>query len=142
MSKINFSAATSGFYPEELKENYEEGTGWPDDAVEITHEQWTEFTGAAPAGYCLAAGSDGFPCWKAIPPLTAEELIALSELEKQSRLQYANSLTADWRTELSLGIISDEDKDELILWMNYIKEVKAVETTDPNHVDWPAKPVM
>lgn len=140
MSKIYFSAATSGFYPEELKENYEEGTGWPDDAVEITFAEWRLFSGDCPAGKRLGADEQGYPVWDDVPPPTDEELIAVAEQEKQSRLQYANSVAADWRTELSLGVISESDKAKLVLWMQYIKDVKAIDISIPDNIDWPPVP--
>ncbi|MDC6402808.1 tail fiber assembly protein [Enterobacter asburiae] len=38
---------------------------------------------------------------------------AQAEKERQRLLTNASSFTDDWRTELSLGIISDEDKAKL-----------------------------
>ncbi len=34
-----------------------------------------------------------------------------------------------WQNELMLGIISDEDKASLILWLQYIKALQAVDTS-------------
>ncbi|EAW1040260.1 hypothetical protein BJK63_21910 [Salmonella enterica] len=50
----------------------------------------------------------------------------------------ANAITADWRTELALGITSDVDKAKLIAWIEYIKAVKAVDTTTAPDIIWPA----
>ncbi|WP_341535898.1 tail fiber assembly protein [Edwardsiella tarda] len=55
-------------------------------------------------------------------------------------LDEANTITADWRTELVLGIISDGDKAKLTAWMEYIKAVKAVDTSTAPNVAWPLKP--
>lgn len=68
--------------------------------------------------------------------------ISDAELKRQALLSDANNITADWRTELTLGIISDSDKDKLIAWMGYIKAVKAVDTSTAPDVNWPEKPAV
>lgn len=50
-----------------------------------------------------------------------------AESERQRLLNEANEITNDWRTELQLGLISDDDKANLILWMAYIKELKTLD---------------
>ncbi|WP_288450278.1 tail fiber assembly protein [Enterobacter roggenkampii] len=55
-------------------------------------------------------------------------------------------MTADWRTELQLDIISDEDKGNLIKWMAYIKQLKAmsfskiIDEASFDNIIWPVKP--
>ncbi|EKG6557339.1 tail fiber assembly protein, partial [Salmonella enterica] len=66
---------------------------------------------------------------------------------RQNLLDDANDTTADWRTELSLGIISDEDKACLVKWMTYIKALKALDLSDVKDeagfkaIKWPEAPV-
>ncbi|EHU6836445.1 tail fiber assembly protein, partial [Salmonella enterica] len=50
-----------------------------------------------------------------------------AETTRQKLLDAANSTIADWRTELALGDISDDDKARLVKWMNYIKALKALD---------------
>ncbi|AZI53706.1 hypothetical protein CBF16_22795 (plasmid) [Pantoea agglomerans] len=77
---------------------------------------------------------------------TAEEWQAKAEAQRQSLLTAANAATADWRTELQLDAISDEDKASLIKWMAYIKAVKAVDISAVkdevgyNAITWPSQP--
>ncbi|NIF46197.1 tail fiber assembly protein [Enterobacter sp. Ap-1006] len=66
--------------------------------------------------------------------------ISDAELKRQTLLSDASNITADWRTELTLGIINDTDKDKLIAWMEYIKAVKAIDTSTAPDVSWPDKP--
>ncbi|SUG37848.1 bacteriophage tail protein [Salmonella enterica subsp. arizonae] len=47
---------------------------------------------------------------------------AKAETTRQKLLTDANSTIADWRTELALGEISDDDKVSLTQWMAYIQE--------------------
>ncbi|WP_376784308.1 tail fiber assembly protein [Atlantibacter subterraneus] len=87
-------------------------------------------------------GSDGWPAWGDIPPLTREELIATAEQVRQQLLTHADAVMLDWRTELMLGEISDANKDKLSAWVAYKNKVKAVDvTTDPENVNWPERPV-
>ena len=74
------------------------------------------------------------------PVKTPEELIAAAEQERQSRLSHAYAVTADWRTELALGVISDDDKAKLTLWMQYIKALKAIDPSTAPDVSRPEQP--
>lgn len=68
--------------------------------------------------------------------------ISDAELKRNTLLSEANNITADWRTELTLGIISDADKEKLIVWMEYIKAVKAVDTSTAPDIEWPQRTVV
>ncbi len=51
----------------------------------------------------------------------------LAEKQRQHLLTEAKDITSDWKTELELGVISDDDKARLVQWMAYIKAVKALD---------------
>lgn len=61
-------------------------------------------------------------------------------------LETANTITNDWRIELQLGIISDEDKETLTNWMMYIKSLKSLDLTEIKNreeyqsIKWPTQP--
>lgn len=71
---------------------------------------------------------------------------AKAETTRQKLLNDADNAIKDWRTELTLGIISDENKAALILWMNYINALKSLELTDVSDeatftaIRWPSLP--
>jgi len=79
---------------------------------------------------------------------TAEEWQARAEQQRQSLITAANTTTADWRTELQLDIISDNDKTSLVKWMAYIKAVKALDISEVkdevsyNAILWPEQPAI
>ncbi|MEY5158749.1 tail fiber assembly protein, partial [Salmonella enterica subsp. enterica serovar Corvallis] len=52
---------------------------------------------------------------------------AKAETTRQKLLDAANSTIADWRTELALGEISDDDKASLTKWMAYIRALKTLD---------------
>ncbi|HIF3069263.1 TPA: tail fiber assembly protein [Salmonella enterica] len=74
------------------------------------------------------------------PPPIHDELVAQADAKKSSLLDDANATAADWRTELALGIISDGDKSKLTSWMQYIRDVKAVDTSTAPNIEWPIRP--
>ncbi|MFS7244485.1 tail fiber assembly protein [Rahnella inusitata] len=72
--------------------------------------------------------------------LTAEEIQQQAKAYRDNLLVHANVVTDDWRAELALGIISDEDKATLIRWMNYIKAVKSTDISSAQDISWPEEP--
>ncbi|WP_422678948.1 tail fiber assembly protein [Citrobacter cronae] len=44
------------------------------------------------------------------------------------------------RHSLSAGIISNEDKESLIAWVQYIKAVQVIDTSPAPNINWPVKP--
>ncbi|EFB2279009.1 tail fiber assembly protein [Escherichia coli] len=70
----------------------------------------------------------------------------LAETQRQRLLNEAKDITSDWKTELELGTISDDDKARLTQWMAYIKAVKALDlstVTDEASfysINWPERP--
>ncbi|EDW9296408.1 tail fiber assembly protein [Salmonella enterica subsp. enterica] len=71
---------------------------------------------------------------------------AKAETTRQKLLDAANSAIADWRTELALGEISDDDKASLTKWMAYIRALKTLDLSDVKDeatftaIRWPALP--
>lgn len=66
--------------------------------------------------------------------------VEAAEQQKAALLLEAQATISLWQTELQLGIISDEDKASLIVWMNYIKAVQAVDTSKAPDITWPTSP--
>lgn len=136
-----YSASNNSFFAKNDIEKYEEA-GWElSDVVDVTYDTYLEFIeDRTLKGKMRIAGDDGHPAWADIPPLTYEQEVSKAEDNRQSLLANANAITADWRTELALNIISDEDKSRLIEWMQYIKAVKAVDTSTAPNITWPDQP--
>ena len=69
-----------------------------------------------------------------------------AESQRQYLLSVANSTIADWRTELQLEVITDDDRASLIKWMAYIKDLKAMDLGEIfdiagyEVIDWPQTP--
>ena len=134
-----YSAEKNSFYPWALQSDYENSGDWPEIYIEVSDEVFNEFT-SPKEGKVRVAGEDGMPAWADIPPPSHEELVALAEQQKQMLLDEALNITAMWRTELQLGIISDADKKLLTEWISYYKAVQAVDTDAAPDIEWPEKP--
>ena len=66
--------------------------------------------------------------------------IAAAEQKKASLLAAAQTTISLWQTGLQLGIISDDDKASLIIWMKYIQVLNAIDTSTAPDISWPVKP--
>ncbi|HCB1566286.1 TPA: tail fiber assembly protein [Citrobacter freundii] len=66
--------------------------------------------------------------------------VATAQQKKSALLAEAQNTISLWQTELQLGIISDDDKDSLIMWMKYIQALNAVDTSTAPDIEWPVKP--
>lgn len=145
MGNYSYSPSQNTFYANALKEiQYSPRGVWPEDAVDIEDAMHLTFTAAPPEGKKMIAGANGFPAWGVKPPLTHDELISAIEAERQRLLNYADSIIADWRTELMLGDISETDKEKLSAWMAFKRDVKAVSSTlaiEPGFT-WPKLPAV
>lgn len=140
---IFYSAQNNSFYPAELKSSYEHSLhGWPDDVVSVSEEDHEYIINGLSDGKIITPDKNG-------RPQLSEPVVDYkdqAELLRQSLLENANTFTDDWRTELKLDVISDNDKSSLIIWMAYIKELKVMdfsEITNKNDYDqisWPEVP--
>ncbi|ELD0485523.1 tail fiber assembly protein [Escherichia coli] len=71
----------------------------------------------------------------------------LAETQRQRLLAEAKDITSDWKTELELGTIGNDDKDCLMQWMSYIKSVKSLDFSQVNDkasfdlIQWPQRPL-
>lgn len=73
-------------------------------------------------------------------PTFPPDYIADAESQRVQQLAEANEVTADWRTELALGMLSEDDEVTLKAWMLYIKAVKAVDISNAPDIHWPKSP--
>ncbi|ENO0837885.1 tail fiber assembly protein [Enterobacter hormaechei subsp. steigerwaltii] len=97
-------------------------------------------------GFVSVAPSTPFDYWDGEKWATDKEAqhaaaITQAENERQRLLKYADAVMLDWRTELMLGEISDDNRAKLSAWLAYKNEVNSVDVTiDPEHVNWPVPP--
>ncbi|HGH4602387.1 tail fiber assembly protein [Enterobacter hormaechei] len=140
MEKYLFDELTNAFYPVAMKRLYEDAGINLDEAMEVDEKTFAEYSGEPPKGKIRIVGQNKLPAWGNVPPPSKEELITSASLKKASMLAEAQSTISLWQTELQLGIISDDDKASLIMWMKYIQALNAVDTSTAPDIEWPVKP--
>lgn len=104
-----------------------------------------DYLGPLRDGYVLSKPATQYDKWDGQSWVTDADAqrsgqIAAAEQHRQMLIAQANEITADWRTELALGIIDGSDKAKLTEWMKYIKAVKAVDTSTAPEIRWPVPP--
>ncbi|HEO9142934.1 TPA: tail fiber assembly protein [Enterobacter asburiae] len=104
-----------------------------------------DYIGPVKDGYTSVAPSGPYQKWdgkKWITDADAQHAADVKAADKQKTalLVEAQETISFWQTELQLGIISDEDKASLIAWMQYIKTVQAVDTSNAPDITWPTQP--
>lgn len=69
-----------------------------------------------------------------------EDDVREAEAYRRDLIAEAEKVMAGWVLDLNLGLISDEDKQKLIAWRLYVKELDALELDAAPEVEWPQKP--
>ena len=136
-----FSAFLNGFLPLAWKEEKEATGSWPDDAIEISYEDYLKFTTDAPEGKILGS-VDGRPAWIDIPPPTHEEQIAAAELKKQQLINQANDYmnSKQWAGKAAIGRLKGEELAQYNLWLDYLDTLELVDTSSAPDIEWPTPP--
>lgn len=89
------------------------------------------------------AGENGVVTVTVNPGKLRKYYVAQAEGHKKDLLSLYRTTTANWNTDLQLGDISDDDRENLIAWRNWRKSVEAVDTSTAsgeNPVTFPEYP--
>ncbi|HGA2743197.1 TPA: tail fiber assembly protein [Enterobacter roggenkampii] len=140
--KYVYSAPSNAFYPVALKSSYEATGDWPVDGVDVDESVFATYTGTAPSGKMMGADENGYPVWVSTPPLTREQQIAVAENEKVSRIVEANSfmISKQWPGKAAIGRLKGDELAQYNLWLDYLDELEAVNTSAAPDIEWPGKP--
>jgi hypothetical protein len=135
-NKIYYSACNNGFYFEEDKAAFIDGTGWPEDAKEIS-QRWYNYllTGQA-AGKLITPDKYGLPVL--VAPVV--DYVGAAETEKSQRLAEATTKIAPLQDAVDLGIATDDEVAQLNAWKTYRVEVNRIDTSTAPDITWPVPP--
>ena len=126
-----YSKITTGFYPADLRSDYEKAGAWPVDAVEITDELHAELMAAQAAGLTIQAGPDG------LPVATDRQAPTPAQLASVARVTRGALLTAsDWtQTRDMADAVASK-------WAPYRQALRDVtkQAGFPESIDWPVSP--
>lgn len=73
---------------------------------------------------------------------THEDHVREAENMRQQLIDEANDFinSKQWPSKLALGRLSDADKAEYNLWLDYMDALDAIDTSTAPDIQWPAKP--
>lgn len=71
---------------------------------------------------------------------THEDDVRDAETCRRNLIAEAEKTMAGWILDLNLGLISEEDKQKLIAWRLYVKELDALELDAAPDIEWPPRP--
>lgn len=137
-----FSPTTLGFYPSEMRDEYQAYGSIPDDVVEVSDVIRDEFNFAPPERKQLGV-KNGLPAWVEPAPLTKKELVDAAEEQKQILISQANDYinSRQWPGKAAIGRLKGDELAQYNLWLDYLDALEAVNTSSAPDIDWPTPPV-
>lgn len=134
-----FSAATNGFYADELRDRYELSGTLPSDLVVISGEDYKTYTGTPPEGKVLGT-ADGQPAWVDAPQPTRDELVANAESEKAILRSFADAAITPLQDAVDTDMATEEETAALSEWKKYRVLLMRIDTSTAPDITWPEKP--
>lgn len=133
-NKYFYSPSNGGFYQSQVHNII------PDDALEITKEEYKNLLEGNAKGKAIISGGDGIPELADPAPPTAEQYIAVAEAEKSRKLESATVKINPLQDAVDLEIATDAEKLQLTAWKKYRVSVNRVDTLKAPDIDWPDSP--
>ncbi|HFS7361026.1 MULTISPECIES: tail fiber assembly protein [Enterobacteriaceae] len=147
---IKFSVNKQAFYDENT-------VSIPDDAVVVTHEQHISLiSGINDGGRRVYIGTDGELTLSDSKPsqwhtwdsdtnewvISTDAQIKLADDEKSRLTQGANDYinSKQWPGKAAMGRLKDTEKAQYNLWLDYLDELEAVDTSTAPDIIWPEAP--
>ncbi|WP_075685082.1 tail fiber assembly protein [Serratia marcescens] len=140
MGKYKFSATTTGFYPINFLDSYEQAGTLPGDLVEVTDAIYAEFTGQPPEGKTRGSNKQGKPAWVDLPKATPEQLRIQAAYQKQADMMDAEAAIAPLARAVKLNMATEAEKAKLEAWERYSVLISRLDPESAPDIDWPRKP--
>jgi len=134
---IFYSAATNGFYPDSLKDSYEQAGCWPADGVEVSEHWHNYLISNQGSGKEILPDAQGLPVLRNKPEPTLDELIIQAEATRSMLMTKANESILPLQDAVDLGMASDQETARLKKWKTYRVLLSRVDSANP---EWPEVP--
>lgn len=137
-----FNIVNSAFYAKYMIEDGSYGDVDAAEFIEPTgHELAIYHKTTPPAGQQLGT-VDGRPGWIDLPPLSADEMVANAEMERQTKINVANAYMSDrqWPGKAAIGRLKGEELARYNLWIDYLDALYVVDTSAAPDIEWPTHP--
>lgn len=138
--KMFYSPNTAAFYPELLRDAYDDSDTWPEDAIEVTDHEFTIYSGTPPVGM-IRGTVDDRPGWVSMPEPTKEEKIVIAAADKRMRLSRAREAIQPLQDAVDIGVATDDEASLLKKWKQYSVAVNRIDTDKTADIAWPPEPV-
>ncbi|ELP4027330.1 tail fiber assembly protein [Escherichia coli] len=144
MNEYVYSARHNAFFPVDMIDKYK-SVGWDlSDAKEVNQNIVSEFMVEPPQGKVRIAGEDGLPMWADIAPPTHEELIEITESERQLLINQANEYmnSKQWPGKAAIGRLKGDELAQYNLWLDYLDALELIDTSGAPDIEWPTPPAV
>lgn len=131
-----YSPSKNAFYDPEIN------VVIPEDAVQITDNEWSDLLAGQAKGKLIACGADLRPCLTEQPLPTADELISQAEGNRSRLRAEADTIIQPLQDANDLGIETDDEASQLIAWKEYRVMLMRVNTENAENIIWPEQPTQ
>ncbi|HAN8704343.1 TPA: tail fiber assembly protein [Escherichia coli] len=128
-----YSETTNGFYITGIGEQER-----PDDAVEITEEQWVSLREGQANGLVITMDENNQP----VLTEPVIDYIAIANAHLEYLVDQANDYmnSKQWPGKAAMGRLKDTEKEQYNLWLDYLDALEAVDTSSAPDINWPLSP--
>ncbi|MEA3725902.1 tail fiber assembly protein [Enterobacter cloacae] len=136
-----WSAQKNSFYLISDLLAYIRNDNWPQDAVEVSDDVFTEFAPFQRGdGKIRGAGDDGLPAWVNAPEPAKEDLLRSAEARRGTLIAKASleiEMLADAEADNS---ITDHERELLAQWKAYRLALRRLDLSPVPDITWPEVP--
>jgi len=136
-TEVSYSPSQNVFLLNSVKDLYAD---WPSDAIEVSSDIYSEYSGLVPAGKCRMAGDDGMPVWVEAPAPSNQELIETATYKKSELRNAADSIITPLQDAVDEGMSTDEEARKLSAWKKYRVLLNRVDPSAAPDITWPDQP--
>ena len=141
MEKYYYSADKGGFFLYSFKKMYQESAnGWPEDAVEITIEDYNSLLHGQANGKIISADDKGNPVLINPPEPTQEKLRCAAEEQRKNLLAEAAREMAPLQDAVDIDEVTEEEKTQLTAWKKYRVSLNRIDVSTAPDIVWPERP--
>lgn len=140
METYFYSAKDNIFFPESLKETYEEGGTWPSNSVKLEEYEFKKLMDGQSTGKVITADKKGRPILSDRNVATQDDYIKQAESEKLIRMTDVNALIVPLQDAVDMGIAIDDEIASLKAWKTYRIMLNRIDTSLAPNIEWPEIP--
>lgn len=138
--KYIYDGKTNGFYPMEMKAEYESAGIWPEGGVEVSEGIFLKYTVTPPKGKQRGCDNKGFPVWEELPPLTKEQYVGEAKKKVAALLNLANEKITPLQDAMDLNMATTTELASLKEWKKFRVLMNRVNLNDAPEIVWPTVP--